>query len=188
MSTKILAITGPTCSGKTTLAKELEKTGVFRPLMGFTTRAPRKEEVPDIDYKFLSVDEAKNTIESGEAVEHVYFNGNYYGILKSEVEYSKSLGKASTVILEPGGLTQFKNLYKDQVISVFLDTPMQEMLERFLRRFAVDSPSDIQYYAKRLQGLFVEASTWRNTVKWDFCFSCTEFSLPKIVDFLVKVI
>lgn len=57
--TKVLVIVGPTCSGKTTLARKLESEGLRR-IVSWTTRPPRKGEVDGVDYNFITEAEFKS--------------------------------------------------------------------------------------------------------------------------------
>jgi len=186
MSTPILTITGPTCSGKSTLVKELEKTGKFHYMSGFTTRAPRQGEVNGVDYHFLTMEQAAQKIRDQEAVEHVNFNGNYYGILKEEVIKAEASGKIPMVILEPNGMYQFKQVYGDRVFAVFLWAPLDVLIKRFLKRTMLEgSGVNLDYTTQRLLSLLNEHESWGEK---DFSkkFTCTETTLSEIVDFLVK--
>lgn len=186
MSSKILTITGPTCSGKTTLLKALEETGRFQALVGFTTRKPRAQEIAGVDYHFLTVEEARNLIENGKAVEHVFYNGNYYGILASEIERAEASGKIPAVILEPGGVVQFQQLFGEKIFPIFIYSPLSVLLSRYLSRFALDTNADLSYYVKRLEGLIHEYADWDYGKQYLEVFVCSEETLPKIVEYLVK--
>uniref|UniRef100_A0A8C6PWI6 Membrane associated guanylate kinase, WW and PDZ domain containing 1b n=1 Tax=Nothobranchius furzeri TaxID=105023 RepID=A0A8C6PWI6_NOTFU len=51
-----------------------------------TTRAPREEEVPGVDYKFLSVEEFLELEKSGTLLEIGTYEGNYYGTPKPPLQ------------------------------------------------------------------------------------------------------
>lgn len=75
-----VVITGPTASGKTTVANALVE--LFPGSAKFvtsTTRAPREGEVDGVDYHFLTRDEFEKGIARGEFLEWEENYGNYYG-------------------------------------------------------------------------------------------------------------
>lgn len=81
-------ITGPTCSGKTTLQRELVKLG-FEPVIQYTTRPKRPGEVEDVDYHYISNEEY---LEMKRKREFSYFityatkmGGLSYGTKKSDI-------------------------------------------------------------------------------------------------------
>lgn len=79
----IYILVGRTCSGKTSIAKELEKLGVKR-IITYTTRPPRSGEVNDVDYHFISEREFEDKRKDGFFAEVTYYhakdgNNYYYG-------------------------------------------------------------------------------------------------------------
>lgn len=190
MSTKILTITGPTCSGKSTLVKHLQETGKFQFILGFTTRAPRPGEVPGVDYLFLTKEEAQEKINNKETVESVEFNGNYYGVLHSEVARAEATGKIPMVILEPQGKEQFDEVFGERIHSLYLFAPLSVLCERFMARIkeeVLEKGEDFneKYAAKRLNGMFEEFEGWGDNFFDDEVY-CNENTISEIVKFLVE--
>lgn len=132
----ILTLTGPSCSGKTTLLNELVKNHGYRKIISHTTRAPREGEVNGIDYHFVTTDEffeIKNTDKFAETVE---FGGFHYGI--SIEELTKQSDKLPVLICEPTGLINLK-LYTDnlpdiKLIKVYIDGSKETLICRYLQR------------------------------------------------------
>src|SRR5438128_2263975 len=93
-SGKLIVISAPSGSGKTTIAKEIMSRN---PALGFsvsaTTRAKRPDEVDGKDYFFLTKEEFKKKVDAGEFVEWEELYGNCYGTLKREVDRSLSSGR-----------------------------------------------------------------------------------------------
>ena len=56
---------GPQGSGKTTLAKELERRG-YEQILAYTTRPPRGNEIEGVDYHFVTDAEFENAFLDGE--------------------------------------------------------------------------------------------------------------------------
>lgn len=77
-----IVLFGKTGSGKTTIAKELEKLGVER-LISYTTRPRRDDEQDGVDYHFVSEDEFFNMVDRGRIAELTSRNvggvAYYYG-------------------------------------------------------------------------------------------------------------
>ncbi|KKW42597.1 MAG: Guanylate kinase [Candidatus Magasanikbacteria bacterium GW2011_GWA2_56_11] len=83
----LVVISAPSGGGKTTVVDRLvgRLPDAVR-LVTTTSRTPRPNESPDVDYHFLSRREFAEKIEAGEMVEHVEYAGHYYGIERSRLE------------------------------------------------------------------------------------------------------
>lgn len=178
---KIVTLAGPSCAGKTTLARELVKTGYFIEIVSFTSRTPRVGEIHGIDYYFLGRKECQDIIDANAAAEHIEFKGNIYGIEKQEIETKLSLGKIPLVIVEPHGQRQISKMYGEEMYAIYVDAPLELLYERFLERFAKDIISadqrwsakdlDIKYHASRIIGIQDEWKTWKRICEIDFYIS-----------------
>jgi guanylate kinase len=185
----IYTLTGPSCSGKTTLVKELVKTGKFEALVGFTTRPPRAGEIEGQDYFFLSPEQAQGYIDRNAALEHVSFNGHLYGILVNEVERAFATGKIPVCILNPHG----KYIYEQKVpvkdlFRIYVEADLRTLVRRFLGRFAENpSASNVPYESDRLFSLLEEFFTWKDmSGEYEAFVACEDGEASKIVDYLVK--
>ena len=140
MSTgKLIVISAPSGSGKTTIAKEIMRRN---PLLGFsvsaTTRAKRAEEVNGRDYFFLTKGEFAKKVESGEFVEWEEFYGNRYGTLKAEIDRLLRNGQNILFDLDVKGGLSIKKQYP-QALLIFIRPPSIETLrERLLNRRTED--------------------------------------------------
>lgn len=171
MTKKIVTLTGPSCSGKSTLVNMLLKQGDFTEIVSTTTRPPRKGEVDGVTYHFVSLDEFQKI----EMLETVNFNGNYYGGSVAEFEEKLASNKIPVIIVEPSGMMQINNNSKNKdwtVINLFIDCLPGLQNERFLRRFADDVKarknsknldSLITEYSNRMFSIQHVESTWVGT-------------------------
>ena len=75
-----LILVGKAAAGKDFLKNRLVAKN-FKPGISCTTRLPRHNEVDGVDYHFMTEDQFKETITSGEMLEHMIFNNWYYGCL-----------------------------------------------------------------------------------------------------------
>ena len=100
----MLILIGPSASGKTEVAKLLAlKYGITK-IVTYTTRPPRVHEVNGVDYNFVSIEEFARLTEENFFVETTYYNSNYYGTAKKDIQDDKC------VILDPNGLKSFLKL------------------------------------------------------------------------------
>ena len=123
----MLVLVGPSASGKSAIVKCLTKKYGLDKFVTCTTRKIRVGEVNNVDYHFLTLEEFSNLYNDNEFIETVYYNGNYYGTLKREVNDNK------VVILEPQGLNNFVSVL-DSVYAVYLQTDEEVMKERMILR------------------------------------------------------
>ena len=87
-SGKLVVLSAPSGSGKTSLVKELLKEKLN---LGFsisaTSRAPRGKEKNNLDYYFLSHDEFVERINKNAFLEYEeVYKGTFYGTLKKEIK------------------------------------------------------------------------------------------------------
>lgn len=179
MTNKIVTITGPSCSGKSTLTKMLLLTGAYTEVVSTTTRPIRSGEVNGSTYHYVTREE----FDTMEMLERIEYNGNIYGGSVVEFEEKFASGKTPVIIVEPNGMQQInKNaIEKDwTVLNVFVGCPLQLQAERFLGRFIVDyrsllasgSDSDYQKFMKEYTGRMV---AMRETeANWEETFIFTE--------------
>ena len=101
----LFTVTGPSCSGKTTLVRQLLETGKFAEIISTTSRQPRGGEKHGVDYYFKSAKECEILAEEGCFAEHIIFKDNHYGVEIDEIERVRKTGKMPIVIVEPNGLS-----------------------------------------------------------------------------------
>lgn len=77
---RLLVISGPAASGKTTICKHLQETfPTIQRVVTATTRPPRGSEADGIDYHFLDRKTFQQRIECGDFLEWAEVHGNLYG-------------------------------------------------------------------------------------------------------------
>lgn len=124
----MLILTGPSASGKTEVAKILIEKYKFKKFVTCTTRKPRAGEVNGRDYTFLKEKEFLKAKKKDEFIETTFYNNNYYGSMKKDISEDK------VVILDPLGVNAFKEILKDEVVIVFLNTPESIRMQRMISR------------------------------------------------------
>lgn len=146
MANKVLIFSAPSGSGKSTIVHHLmERRSDLEFSVSATSRAPRGEEKDGVDYYFISEDEFRRRIAQGDFVEHEeVYPGRFYGTLKKEVERIWAKGNAIIFDVDVKGGINLKKYFKDDALSVFIQAPSIEELERRLVARATDSPEAIR--------------------------------------------
>ena len=131
---KVIIFSAPSGSGKTTLVKHsLEVFNELQFSISCTTRQPRRNEVHAVDYHFLSPDEFRQKISEDAFVEfEEVYTDKYYGTLKSEVEQIWNQGKVVIFDVDVKGGISLKKYFGEQALSIFIEPPSIEELERRL--------------------------------------------------------
>jgi len=139
----LYVVTGPSGAGKTTLIKRLlnqEENLYFS--VSFTTRQKRPEETEGVDYWFVSPDDFKKRIDSGDFLEYAEVHGKLYGTSKSYVD--KALEKSNILLdIDVQGAMNVKREFPDSTV-VFIAPPTYEELERRLRARGTETPEDLE--------------------------------------------
>ncbi|MCL2673224.1 MAG: guanylate kinase [Alphaproteobacteria bacterium] len=131
---KILVLTAPSGTGKTTIADMLTKDPDFAFSVSATSRRRRKGEVKGKAYLFMTKEEFKEKIKNREFLEYSMTNGNYYGTLKSHLR--QLLAKAKYVIctMDYNGLEPMRKAFPGRVVSIFMRPPSKAELEERLKK------------------------------------------------------
>jgi len=157
MQGKVIIVSAPSGAGKTSIVQHLLS---VMPELKFsisaTTRAKREYEIDGQHYYFLTPDQFKAKLAQDEFLEwQEVYTDQFYGSLKSEVE--RIWKNNDTVIFDVdvlGGLN-IKKFYGDNALSVFIEAPTIEELERRLRNRGTETPETLK---KRLDKAEFEMS------------------------------
>jgi guanylate kinase len=132
---KIILITAPSGSGKTSIVNYLMKKF---PSLAFsvsaTTRQPRKNEKNGRDYYFISEKEFKEKIHNKEFLEwEMVYEGKYYGTLKSDLSRIWKENKVPVLDIDVQGAVHVQQQYPVNTISIFVQAPSVAELKRRLQ-------------------------------------------------------
>jgi len=151
---RLIIVAGPSGAGKGTV-----ENGVMKrfPEIEFsvsvTTRPRRAYEVEGEHYFFISKEDFLQRIERGELVEwqEVYSkNGHLYGTLKSYIDNALQQGKLLLLDIDIKGGINVHKAYPDNSISIFIEPPSLEALEKRLVNRKTDSPEQIKIRLDRM--------------------------------------
>lgn len=129
----LFVVSAPSATGKgSILPRVLEKNGRLRYSLSATTRKARKGEVDGKHYVFLDEAEFRRWVEEGRFVEWADVHGNLYGTIEAALD--EQLAGNGDIVLELD-VQGMRNLKKDRkdVVSIFIEPPSLEELERRLR-------------------------------------------------------
>ncbi len=150
----LLILCSPSGAGKSTLTRFLLDSlpeATFS--VSHTTRAPRKNERPGVDYHFVDPATFEAHVARGAFAEWAEVHGNRYGTSLSEIERAREEGKKILLFdIDYQGARQIKAKVPEAV-GVFILPPSMEELRRRLEARATDSPEVI---ARRYEKAHVE--------------------------------
>ena len=140
---KIYALLGGACTGKDTVRRMLLQ---LHPELveatSHTTRPMRATENGS-EYYFIDVDEFRNMYEAGEFIETRTYEvvGDkpgemetwYYGYSVEEIDKKLAQGNI-LMIVDLQGFKEFKEIYKDRCIGIYLDVDRDLRVRRYLER------------------------------------------------------
>ncbi len=124
----IYILTGPSGVGKTTIARELlKRVPTLKKVVTCTTRPIRPQETDGIDYHFLSNDEMKHLIDSGEAFEWANVYGRFYASRTTDVHQILETGNDVLFVIDVQGATTIRQNHPEAV-TIFIDAESNEDL------------------------------------------------------------
>ena len=160
---KVIILSGPSGVGKNTLGDFLlQHFPELSYSVSATSREIRKGESDGVDYHFMNNESFEEKIHQDELLEwQEVYEGTYYGTLKNELDRINQLDKFPLLVVDVfGALNVMKNL-KFKPLSVFIQAPSLEVLERRLKSRGTDSAEKI---AKRIEKASIEM---RESIQFD---------------------
>jgi len=145
MKGKLIIISAPSGSGKTTIVKQILSSGLnIEFSVSAASRQPRINEINGRDYYFMSVQEFKERIENDEFLEweEVYHN-SFYGTLKSELQRIWDKGNHVIFDVDVKGGLNIKNYDAENALAIFIKAPSIRELEKRLRDRLTDNEETI---------------------------------------------
>ncbi|MGN6801485.1 MAG: guanylate kinase [Ginsengibacter sp.] len=143
---KIILITAPSGSGKTSIVNHLMKKF---PQLAFsvsaTTRQPRDNEKDGKHYYFISEEEFREKIHNKEFLEwEMVYEGKYYGTLKSDIERIWKENKVPVLDIDVQGAIHVQRQYPVNTISIFIQPPSIEVLKKRLKLRGSETEESLQ--------------------------------------------
>ena len=141
----VLVVTGTSGAGKGTLERILlERMPEVELAVSATTRDQRPGEQNGREYWFITPEKFESLVDEGEFLEYVDLPwGARSGTLRSEIDRIQANGKVPLLDLETDGALRVQEAIPGSV-TIFVDAPTFEELERRLRERATESSGEIQ--------------------------------------------
>lgn len=152
---KLYVFSAPSGSGKTTIVRDVLKNfPEFVFSVSATTRKRRNTEKEGVDYYFISEEEFKKKIDTGEFVEWEKFYDYYYGTLKNFVDGNLAKGLSTVFEVDVKGALSIKKAYKNSVL-IFIAPPSIDVLKDRLLKRNTETDCDLK---KRIERAEMELS------------------------------
>jgi guanylate kinase len=141
----VLVVTGTSGAGKGTLEKILlERMPEVELAVSATTREQRPGELNGREYWFITPEKFERLVEDEEFLEYVDLPwGARSGTLRSEIDRIQANGRVPLLDLETDGALRVQETIPGSV-TIFVDAPTFDELERRLRERATESSGEIQ--------------------------------------------
>jgi guanylate kinase len=140
-------VSGPSGAGKNSVIDRAMR-GIpdLRYSVSYTTRSRREHETDGVDYLFVSREEFRRRIESGDFVEHVSYLGDLYGTSRSQIDevVAQGLDVILNIDVEGARLVRRAGRLADHtVVFIFLVPSSLTRLEERLRARGTESDEQI---------------------------------------------
>lgn len=137
-------ISAPAGTGKTTLVRMLcKKFDCIVDSTSFTTRQPRKNEIPGKDYHFISQAEFEQRIAEGDFLEYAKVFDHYYGTSRKFVESQLAAGKHVALVIDTQGAIQLMGTF--DATFIFISPPNLIELRKRLQSRRSETETTIEH-------------------------------------------
>ncbi len=148
----LIVISGPSGVGKdTVLAKMKQSRRLLHYVVTATTRPQRPGEKNGLDYHFVSKEQFKRMIDTGQLLEWANVYDNLYGVPKRQVQQALAQGLDVMVKVDVQGAATIKNILP-QAVFIFLTPPSLDELERRLKERKTESSEELKLRMETTRG------------------------------------
>lgn len=139
----VIVISGPSGVGKDAILNRMkERKCPFFFVTTMTTRKQRNNEIDQVDYHFVSVDEFQKLLQNNGLLESAKVYGNWYGVPKQPVKEAISKGLDTIIKVDVQGAANIKMILPDAVF-IFITAPSIDDLFHRLNRRCTETASDL---------------------------------------------
>lgn len=183
---KLFIFSAPSGSGKSTIINYLMEQGLnLHFSVSATSRAPRGREKHGVEYYFLSLDEFRTRIASGDFLEYEeVYPGCFYGTLREQVDAQLAAGENVVCDVDVLGGQNIKRHYGARALSIFIQPPSIEVLRQRLEGRGTDAPEVIERRIARAEFELEQASRFDRIVVNDDLETARSEALALVTRFL----
>lgn len=146
MKGKLVILSAPSGSGKTTIVRHLLSLGLGLEFsISATSRKPRGNEKDGVDYYFLEPAAFLKKVEAGAFLEwEEVYEDQYYGTLRVEVERIRNAGKNVIFDIDVVGGLNLKKEFGEAALALFIQPPSIQVMKQRLRARGTDSEEQLK--------------------------------------------
>ena len=155
---KLIVLSAPSGTGKTTITKELlKKNPKWKFSVSATTRPPREGEVDGKDYIFMSKEKFEHYVKFGDFLEWEFVHGNRYGTLTDPLYDTLDNGDIMLLDIDVIGGKNVMEEFPEDTLTIFIEPPglniaeQKIILEDRLRSRGDDQTTQIKNRLKRFE-------------------------------------
>ena len=155
---KLIVLSAPSGTGKTTIMKELlKKNPKWKFSVSATTRPPREGEVDGKDYVFMSKEKFEHYVKFGDFLEWEFVHGNRYGTLTDPLYDCLDDGDIMLLDIDVIGGKNIMEEFPEDTLSIFIEPPgfniaeQKIVLEERLRNRGNAQTTQIKNRLKRFE-------------------------------------
>ena len=155
---KLIVLSAPSGTGKTTITKELLKNNPkWKFSVSATTRPPREGEKEGKDYIFMSKEKFEHYVKFGDFLEWEFVHGNRYGTLTDPLDDTLANGNVMLLDIDVVGGKNVMEEFPDDTLTIFIEPPglniaeQKIILEDRLRSRGDDQTTQIKNRLKRFE-------------------------------------
>lgn len=131
----LFIVSAPSGAGKTSLVSALIKQdSLIEVSVSHTTRPKRPGEQDGVNYNFVSIEQFKANIDTGDFLEHAEVFGNFYGTSQQWVTDKLEAGQDIILEIDWQGAQQVRKVLPNSVSIFILPPSLQALRERLSNR------------------------------------------------------
>ena len=126
-----------------------------------------------MDYYYRTQEQFRQLIDTDQVVEYNFYNGNYYGTLREEVDKRLEAGKLVVLVIDVHGAANIRRMFPGAT-TVFLLPPSVEELEHRLRGRGTETEESIRERLATAQSELAEQDKFTLKLVNNEVASCAE--------------
>jgi guanylate kinase len=135
----IFLLAAPSGAGKSTIVKRVIFLSDLEPIVTYTTRERRADEVEEVDHHFVTTEEFERMKSAGELAESQTIFGHQYGSSRNRLESAIERGVDLISDYDVLGSEALANLYPENVVTIFVWVPPEVLRQRLIDRHGEDT-------------------------------------------------